>query len=57
MNPEGTGLGLSVAKLFITKMGGGIKVDSKIKKGSKFYVDLPVRVSSNGSRTYLVGGG
>jgi PAS domain S-box-containing protein len=37
----GTGLGLSIAKAFVDVMGGVIKVDSELGKGSCFYFDLP----------------
>ncbi|GAX87281.1 conserved hypothetical protein [Lebetimonas natsushimae] len=36
----GTGLGLTIVKSYIEMMGGEIKVDSEINKGSKFYFDL-----------------
>ncbi len=38
---EGSGLGLSIAKSFIEKMGGDIWVKSEYGKGSEFYVKLP----------------
>jgi two-component system sensor histidine kinase BarA len=36
----GTGLGLTIVKSYIEMMGGEIKVESEINKGSKFYFDL-----------------
>ncbi|MBI5638940.1 MAG: response regulator [Nitrospirae bacterium] len=36
----GTGLGLSIAKSLVGMMGGGLKVDSDIGKGSRFGFDL-----------------
>ncbi|WP_024790012.1 ATP-binding protein [Lebetimonas sp. JH292] len=36
----GTGLGLTIVKSYIEMMGGNIKVESEINKGSKFYFDL-----------------
>ena len=36
----GTGLGLTIVKSYIEMMGGEIKVDSAINKGTKFYFDL-----------------
>jgi len=36
----GTGLGLTIVKSYIEMMGGEIKVDSEINKGTKFYFDL-----------------
>jgi signal transduction histidine kinase len=37
----GTGLGLSIVKKLTEELGGSIKVESKIDKGSKFTVELP----------------
>ncbi|MEO1053856.1 MAG: tetratricopeptide repeat-containing sensor histidine kinase [Bacteroidota bacterium] len=36
-----TGLGLSITKTLVTKLGGYIKVKSKLGKGSEFIVSLP----------------
>ena len=36
----GTGLGLNISQLFVEKMGGQIKVDSELGKGSKFTFDV-----------------
>ena len=36
----GTGLGLTIVKSYVEMMGGKIKVDSELNKGSKFYFDL-----------------
>ena len=38
----GTGLGLSVAKSHIQSIGGKIGLESKVGKGSTFWVDLPL---------------
>lgn len=38
---QGVGLGLSICKIIIEKMGGRIEVVSEIKKGSRFTVVLP----------------
>jgi signal transduction histidine kinase len=39
---EGTGIGLSIVKKAVTKLGGAIRVDSRPGRGSTFYVILPV---------------
>jgi signal transduction histidine kinase len=39
---EGTGLGLSVVHGIVTSHGGAIKVWSKVGKGSRFEIRLPV---------------
>ena len=46
VNPFGTGLGLTIAKLFTEKIGGKIGVESKKNKGSLFWVRLPVARNS-----------
>lgn len=40
---EGTGLGLAISKNLIEKLGGTIKVESKIGKGSCFTFKLPLK--------------
>ncbi len=39
---EGTGLGMSLSKLFIEKHGGDMWVESEYGKGSTFYFSLPI---------------
>ncbi len=43
---EGTGLGLSVVHGIVSSHGGVIKVESTVGKGSRFEVQLPVKVPS-----------
>ncbi|MCF6247498.1 MAG: ATP-binding protein [Desulfobacula sp.] len=40
---KGTGLGLSITYGIIKKLGGKISVDSQLKKGSVFIIDLPAK--------------
>lgn len=40
---RGTGLGLSVAKEFISAHGGDIRVESKLGYGSTFFITIPLR--------------
>lgn len=43
IHPNGSGIGLSLAKAFVELHGGSIDVESVLGKGSKFTVSLPVR--------------
>ena len=46
-NFEGTGLGLTITKKFVEKLGGTISVESKTDIGSEFTVVFPVRKDDN----------
>ncbi|SCA57264.1 Sensor protein gacS (fragment) [Candidatus Terasakiella magnetica] len=38
----GTGLGLAISQLIVNALGGDVKVDSELSKGSKFWFVLPL---------------
>jgi signal transduction histidine kinase/ActR/RegA family two-component response regulator len=40
----GTGIGLSISKKLVRKMGGNIRVESAVGKGSIFYVTIPLGI-------------
>ncbi|MGL4992806.1 MAG: hybrid sensor histidine kinase/response regulator transcription factor [Bacteroidales bacterium] len=43
INPNGSGIGLSLTKAFVELHGGSISADSIIKKGTTFKVILPIK--------------
>ncbi|CAD6517195.1 Sensor histidine kinase RcsC [Paraburkholderia hiiakae] len=50
-NARGTGLGLSICAKLCELMGGGIKLDSMARVGTRVTVNLPLRVSNVGRDT------
>lgn len=42
----GTGLGLSITKGLLDLMGGSLKVESELGKGSTFYFSIPLKIST-----------
>lgn len=46
---KGSGLGMSICKALTTKMGGKIKVESKLNVGSTFTIVIPFQIDSSPS--------
>lgn len=44
---NGVGLGLSIVKKTVQMMGGTLKVESKVGKGTKYTILLPFKINSN----------
>lgn len=42
-NKTGTGLGLSICKQIIEQMGGQVKVESKLRKGTNFIINIKTK--------------
>lgn len=53
-NYGGTGLGLTISKQLVEKMGGHIGVESKLGVGSRFNFEIPIRASSQNSKSVNV---
>lgn len=43
---KGTGLGLAISKTFVEMLGGTLDVETKLGKGSRFRLILPLRISA-----------
>ncbi|MFO7828313.1 MAG: transporter substrate-binding domain-containing protein [Bacteroidales bacterium] len=50
---RGTGLGLTITKNLVTRLGGNMHLESQINKGSIFYFTLPLDVA-NGSNEEII---
>ncbi|MCD6561107.1 MAG: two-component sensor histidine kinase [Deltaproteobacteria bacterium] len=48
---KGTGLGLSICFGIINKMGGEMKVESKVGMGTTFYIKIPLKKTDKGRNT------
>ncbi|MDZ8259862.1 PAS domain S-box protein [Nostoc sp. ChiQUE01b] len=44
---EGTGLGLTISRQFVQLMGGDIRVDSVVGRGSTFYFDIKIELAES----------
>lgn len=45
----GTGLGVAISQRFVSMMGGTLKLESELGKGSRFYFDVTLQISQSSS--------
>lgn len=55
-NPQGTGLGLSICRRLVTLMKGNIGLESVVKQGSSFWIEIPFKLQNLPQHTVPVKG-
>ena len=52
---EGSGVGLSIVKLFVEAHGGKIDIKSKLNEGTTFKIKIPIiKISENRCDKYII---